>query len=193
MHKVVLDKIKKKAEEKKQELQDKVLDKTEEEIEDRAERLIGEELTDMRTSYDTATFGYAMAFIDNSDLYEEKQKGQKTKCLFVRLADESGGLNLEGTELVVLSACETGLGDVKAGEGVYGLQRAFQLAGAKSTIMSLWQVSDEATAKLMSYFYQNLTQGNDVNEAFQKAQTQLKKDYPNPYFWSAFMLIQTEK
>ncbi len=108
-------------------------------------------------------------------------------------AYEARGLNLEETELVILSACETGLGDIKAGEGVYGLQRAFQLAGAKSTIMSLWQVSDAATAKLMIYFYHYWAESNDVGQSFRMAQAELKKEYPSPFFWGAFMLIQTEK
>ncbi len=85
-----LDKIKKKAEEKAEKLQDKILNEAEDKVEERAENIVNEELTELRTSYDTATFGYAIAFIDNTDLYEEKQKGQKTKRLLVRLSDESG-------------------------------------------------------------------------------------------------------
>ena len=138
-----------------------------------------------------------LMFTGAESALEDKNSKEKTESNNgILTAYEARGLNLEGTELVVLSACETGLGDIKAGEGVYGLQRAFQLAGAKSTIMSLWQVSDEATAKLMTYFYQNLTENNktsDVNSAFRKAQTRLKQEYPEPFYWGAFMLIQTEK
>lgn len=98
-------------------------------------------------------------------------------------------LNLTNTELIVLSACETGLGEIVNGEGVYGLQRAFQIAGSKTIIMSLWQVSDEVTQKLMTKFYQYLLDSNDKIYAFNKAQMEIKEDYPAPFYWGAFILM----
>src|SRR5258705_13577131 len=72
---------------------------------------------------------------------------------------EASGLNLWGTKLFVLSACDTGVGEVRTGEGVYGLRRAFALAGAESLLMSLWPASDYATRELMTNYYRNLKQG----------------------------------
>jgi CHAT domain-containing protein len=98
------------------------------------------------------------------------------------------GLDLRGTELVVLSACETGLGQVKTGEGVFGLRRAFQLAGARTVVMSLWKVADEPTRELMSAFYRHLLAGLPRAEALRRAQLQLRQRYPHPCDWGAFIL-----
>lgn len=99
-------------------------------------------------------------------------------------------MDLQNTELVVLSACETGLGDIMGGEGVYGLQRAFKVAGARTIIMSLWKVPDKETVELMELFYKNWLENKMSKEdAFNQAQRELSKKYP-PYFWAAFVMVE---
>ena len=107
----------------------------------------------------------------------------------VLTALEATGLDLYGTQLVVLSACETGLGDPSVGEGIYGLRRALVIAGSQSQVLSLWKVRDDATAILMQLFYDNLKAGKGRHEALREAQSQLLRsaNYQNPHYWAAFV------
>ncbi|MBK8966954.1 MAG: CHAT domain-containing protein [Lewinellaceae bacterium] len=108
-------------------------------------------------------------------------------------AYEIAQMNLSGTELIVLSACETGLGDIRGHEGVYGLQRAFKIAGAQYILMSLWEVPDKAASALMAAFYQNYLQQNmPAHEALREAQNSLRaqREFENPYYWAGFVLVE---
>ncbi|MBV1879731.1 MAG: CHAT domain-containing protein [Pseudomonadales bacterium] len=100
-------------------------------------------------------------------------------------------LNLSGTRLVILSACETGLGEIHEGEGVYGLRRSFQEAGVAEVISSLWEVSDAGTQALMTDFYQQLLAGTPAREALRQVQLELidSPEWGYPYIWSAFMIV----
>jgi CHAT domain-containing protein len=107
----------------------------------------------------------------------------------VLTAQEVTQLDMSKTRLVVLSACETGLGDIKGSEGVYGLQRAFKMAGVKLIIMSLWQVPDKETVEFMETFYSKLLKLRDIRLAFTETQKEMRKKY-DPYYWGAFVLIE---
>jgi CHAT domain-containing protein len=118
-----------------------------------------------------------------------KNKSKQTVEDGILTAYEATILNLQNTRLVVLSACETGLGEVRNGEGVYGLQRGFKVAGAQNLLMSLWKVDDYATALLMTEFYKAWSQDNNIHLAFKKAQQKLRIQYDHPYYWASFILL----
>ncbi|MBE9098234.1 tetratricopeptide repeat protein, partial [Vacuolonema iberomarrocanum] len=107
----------------------------------------------------------------------------------VLTAQEVAQMNLRGTQLVVLSACETGLGNVVNGGGVYGLRRAFVLAGAESQLMSLWKVDDFGTSELMQGYYERITRGMGRSEALREVQRELLDTgaYQHPYYWAGFI------
>ncbi|QRO02610.1 CHAT domain-containing protein [Archangium violaceum] len=102
---------------------------------------------------------------------------------------ELAGLNLWGTELVVLSACDTGRGDVKPGQGVYGLRRAFVVAGAETVVMSLWKVKDDTTRQLMEGYYRNLLAGQGRAVALREAMRALRQTQPHPHDWAPFIVL----
>jgi CHAT domain-containing protein len=104
-------------------------------------------------------------------------------------AEKILGLRLKGTELVVASACDTALGDVKSGEGVFGLKRAFILSGAKTVLMSLWSLSDKETVKLMTDFFTLMAEGKSKAEALREAKLNMMKKAPRPFYWGAFVLV----
>lgn len=104
-------------------------------------------------------------------------------------ADEISRLDLSNTKLVVLSACETARGKVDAIDGVYGLQRAFKIAGAQTIVMSLWKVQDDATSILMTQFYTYLMSGKERHQALWMAMMDVKEKYKDPYYWAGFVML----
>ena len=104
-------------------------------------------------------------------------------------AEEISQLDLSNTKLVVMSACETGKGFVDPIDGIIGLQRAFKKAGAKTIVMSLWKVNDEATSLMMSSFYKYLIGGKERHEALELARRDVEKEYPDPFYWAGFIML----
>lgn len=128
----------------------------------------------------------AQKYLYQRSLNEVGASGQQDGVL---TALEAMNLNLDHTDLVVLSACETASGQVRNGEGVYGLQRSFLVSGASSILMSLWKVDDESTEKLMTAFYRNWLQLGDKAQALRRTQIEIRAQYPDPYYWGAFVLM----
>jgi CHAT domain-containing protein len=107
----------------------------------------------------------------------------------VLTALEASSLDLHGTGLVVLSACQTAVGEVKTGDGVYGLRRAMVIAGAETTVMSLWSVDDDATRELMTLYYRRLKEGQGRSDALRQVQIAMLNNpkWSSPYYWAAFI------
>jgi len=104
-------------------------------------------------------------------------------------AEKILGLKLKGTDLVVLSACETGVGDVQSGEGVFGLKRAFITSGAKTVVMTLWSIPSKETTELMTDFYTLISEGKSKAEALRQAKLKMAAKMGNPFFWGAFIMV----
>jgi CHAT domain-containing protein len=146
-------------------------------------------LADARFENPLLRSGLALAgvnsWLEKGELMEEAEDGLLT-------AEDVSGLDLLDTELVVLSACDTGLGEVRVGEGVFGLRRAFVLAGAKTLVMSLWKVPDDQTRELMEDFYRRIL-GADGQppqsraDALREAQLAMKAKHPEAFYWGAFI------
>jgi CHAT domain-containing protein len=127
--------------------------------------------------------GIVLAGVNNSQGTDSENDGFLT-------AQEIARLNFSNLDLAVLSACETGLGEAIGSEGVFGLQRAFKLAGAKSLIMSLWKVPDQQTSELMSFFYINYMNGMTKSQSLKQAQIAMRKKYKSPFMWGGFILLE---
>ncbi|MCC5612748.1 CHAT domain-containing protein, partial [Nostoc sp. CHAB 5834] len=123
-------------------------------------------------------------FLSNREL-EEPLKYFYSGILY---ASEIMDWDLRTTDLVVLSSCQSGLGDIRLGDGLQGLRKAFKAAGAKSVVSSLWKVPDESTYKLMKLFYENLSKKEPRGLALRNAKQALRMEYPHPYFWAGFIL-----
>ncbi|MEE3719016.1 tetratricopeptide repeat protein [Tumidithrix elongata RA019] len=113
--------------------------------------------------------------------------GDDPNCNGLLTAQDVTTIDLRGTKLVFLSACETGLGKVTSGEGVYGLRRAFTLAGVESQVMSLWSVDDKTTRELVESYYKNLKASQGRSQSLKTIQLDLLKKYQYPYYWAAFI------
>jgi CHAT domain-containing protein len=128
-----------------------------------------------------------LVFAGANDVWNKSEMSNEDDGVLT--AQEVTQIDMRKNFLVVLSACETGLGDIKGAEGVYGLQRAFKMAGVKFIISSLWQVPDKETVEFMEKFYSNIFSLKDIRKAFSETQKAMRQKY-DPYYWAAFVLIE---
>lgn len=134
-----------------------------------------------------------LAFSGANSIWNQEKKSQENIDDGILTAYEVANMDLSNTELVVLSACKTGLGDITNNEGVYGLQRAFRMSGVQSMLVSLWDIPDDTTSEFMQQFYYLWCKSdkNTIKQAFSEAQDKLRKKYPrNPERWGGFILIE---
>jgi len=147
-------------------------------------------LTDFEINNNEQIFGIDVdRFVDNPLLRSGLIFSESENESGILTANEVKNMDFDATDLVVLSACETGAGEIKNGEGVYGLQRAFQIAGANTVVMSLWKVDDLATQEFMGKFYEYIVQGSEPATALKMTQKKIKEKYNHPYYWGGFVLI----
>lgn len=123
------------------------------------------------------------------DLLDDTENSNVNSKSGVLTAYEASSMSLDNTDVVIMSACETGLGQIQVGEGVAGLQRAFQEAGAKTVVMTLFKVNDNVTRKFMKIFYSKWLTGTDKRVAFAETKREIKKEFPQPIYWGSFVMI----
>ncbi len=138
-------------------------------------------------------FRSGLLLVGAGDIFSNEENTSFNSQDGVLTAYEAMNLNFDNTEIVILSACETGVGEVQVGEGVFGLQRAFLVAGADQVVMSLFKVDDDVTQLFMTEFYKNFLKSSDKRQAFHEAKLTIKKTYPAPIFWGAFVIFGLEK
>ena len=131
--------------------------------------------------------GLLMAGANNTLKHTVKMENMENGILTAR---EIASMNLCDLQLVVLSACQTGLGQLRD-DGVFGLQRGFKKAGARTLLMSLWSVDDIATQTMMTAFYEELANGSSRRKAFHKAQNRMRADsrFSDPIYWASFIML----
>ena len=135
-------------------------------------------------------FRMGLLFAGGNNIWRGRQTNSAENGV-VTAYDVSTAMYLPNTKLVVLSACETAKGHIDGSEGVYGLQRAFKIAGARNLVMSLWKVPDAETSEFMQDFYRNMFNRQSVSDAFYNAQNSMKIKYRNePYKWGAWILVR---